>query len=111
MLSKSKITRGLQCRKSLWLYKNQPELREVSDDLQTVFDTGTKVGILAQQKFPGGVDATEGHDWPNFECADTTRYLVGIDQKVIYEATFVFNKVLVAVDILVKNEGGYMGCL
>jgi hypothetical protein len=106
MLSKSKITRGMQCRKSLWLYKNQPELREVSDDLQTVFDTGTKVGILAQQKFPGGVDATEGHDWPNFECADTTKYLVGIDQKVIYEATFVFNKVLVAVDLLVKNEDG-----
>ena len=106
MLSKSKITQGLQCRKSLWLYKNQPELREVSHDLQTVFDTGTKVGILAQHKFPGGIDATEGHDWPNFECADTTKYLVGIDQKVIYEATFVFNKVLVAIDILVRNEKG-----
>jgi len=107
MLSKSKITRGLQCPKSLWLYKNQPELRgEISASQQAIFDRGTNVGLLAQQKFPGGVDATEGHDWPNFECADTTKYLVGIDQEVIYEATFVYNKVLVAVDILVRNEVG-----
>lgn len=107
MLSKSKITRGLQCHKSLWLYKNQPELRgEISASQQAIFDTGTNVGTLAQQRFPGGTDATEGHDWPNFECADTTKYLVGIDQKIIYEATFVFNKVLVAVDILVKNNEG-----
>jgi hypothetical protein len=107
MLSKSKITRGLQCQKSLWLYKNQPELRgKISDSQQAIFDSGTNVGLLAQQKFSGGIDATDGHDWPNFECADTTKYLIGIDQKVIYEATFVFNKVLVAVDILVKNEEG-----
>ncbi len=107
MLSKSKITRGLQCHKSLWLYKNKPELRgEISDSQQAIFDRGTSVGLLAQQKFPGGIDATDGHDWPNFECADKTKYLVGIDQEVIYEATFVFNKVLVAVDILVKNEQG-----
>jgi hypothetical protein len=106
MLSKSKITRGLQCHKSLWLYKHQPYLIEVSDNQQAIFDTGTNVGLLAQQKFPGGIDATEGHDWPNFECADTTKYLVGIGQEVIYEATFVYDKVLVAVDILVKNEHG-----
>ncbi|MBT8327098.1 MAG: DUF2779 domain-containing protein, partial [Bacteroidia bacterium] len=106
MLSKSRIIRGVQCHKSLWLHKHQPQLREISDDLQAVFDTGTQVGLLAQQKFPGGTDASEGHEWPNFECADTTKYLLGIGQKVIYEATFVHNKVLVAVDILVKNELG-----
>ena len=106
MLSKSKITRGLQCHKSLWLYKHQPELRVISDGQQAIFDRGTNVGLLAQQKFPGGIDASEGHDWPNFECADTTRYLIGVGQKIIYEATFVYNKVLVAVDILVMNEHG-----
>jgi len=106
MLSKSKITRGLQCKKSLWLYKNQPELRKISDGQQAIFDTGTNVGLLAQQKFPGGIDVTEGHDWPNFECADNTKYQIGIGTAVIYEATFVYNKVLVAVDVLVKNEYG-----
>ncbi len=106
MLSKSKITRGLQCQKSLWLYKNQPELREVSDGLQAIFDTGTDVGKLAQQKFPNGIDATEGHDWPNYECSRNTIYLITTGQEVIYEATFVFNNVLVAVDILVKNHLG-----
>jgi hypothetical protein len=106
MLSKSKITRGLQCQKSLWLYKNQPELREISDGQQAIFDTGTNVGKLAQQKFPNGIDATEGHDWPNYECSRNTIYLITTGQQVIYEATFVFNNVLVAVDILVKNNLG-----
>ncbi|MDB4107964.1 DUF2779 domain-containing protein, partial [Bacteroidia bacterium] len=84
----------------------QPELRTISEGQQAIFDRGTNVGLLAQQKFPGGIDASEGHDWPNFECADTTKYLIGVGQKIIYEATFVYNKVLVAVDILVMNEHG-----
>jgi len=106
MLSKSKITRGLQCQKSLWLYKNQPELRYISDQQQAIFDSGANVGLLAQHKFPNGADATKGHNWPNFQCADNTRNLISSGQQIIYEATFVFNKVLVAVDILVRNEDG-----
>ena len=33
-LSKSQYIRGLQCHKSLWLYKNNPELRETPNQAQ-----------------------------------------------------------------------------
>ena len=53
--SKSQFIRGLQCYKSLWLYKYKPELREEPDEAaQAIFDTGTEVGVLALQLFPGG---------------------------------------------------------
>ena len=58
VLSKSTFIRGCQCEKSLYLNKYHPELRqEISEQLQAVFDRGHKIGELAQQLFPGGVNA------------------------------------------------------
>ena len=55
-LSKSQYIRGLQCHKSLWLYKNRPELRSAPDYAQeSLFNTGHSVGALAKELFPDGV--------------------------------------------------------
>jgi hypothetical protein len=54
-LSKSLFLRGLQCPKSLYLYKTQPDLRDpVSQTQEAIFQSGTDVGITAQGLFPGG---------------------------------------------------------
>ena len=54
-LSKSQYIRGLQCHKSLWLYKNNPELRDTPDQAQeSLFNAGYSVGELAKELFPGG---------------------------------------------------------
>ncbi|MCB0538153.1 MAG: DUF2779 domain-containing protein [Bacteroidetes bacterium] len=103
MLSKSKIMRGKQCHKSLWLYRHAYNLREINEQQQAIFQTGTDVGILAQGLFPKGIDATKGHDYPNLSCYKQTKKLIDNGQNVIYEATFVYDDVLVAVDLLVKN--------
>ena len=59
LLSKSTFIKGLQCEKALYLYKNNYNLRdETSPQLQAIFSQGTNVGELAQDLFPGGVDAT-----------------------------------------------------
>ena len=105
MLSKSKIMRGKQCHKSLWLYNHEPQLRTISDAQEAIFQAGTDVGLLAQKVFPGGVDATAGHDYPNRQCAAFTRELIEAGEEVIYEATFIYNDVLVAIDILAKEKG------
>ena len=56
-LSKTLFIRGLQCPKSLYLQKFRPELKEeVTPEKQRLFDSGSNVGILAQQLFPGGVN-------------------------------------------------------
>jgi len=44
-LSKSQYIRGLQCHKSLWLYKNKPELMNTPDASQeSLFNKGYQVG-------------------------------------------------------------------
>ena len=48
-LSKSQYIRGLQCHKSLWLYKNKPELRDISNQAQELlFNTGFDVEDLSK---------------------------------------------------------------
>lgn len=56
-LSKSQYIRGLQCHKSLWLYKNRPELRDTAGSAQeSLFNAGHSVGELAKSLFPNGVE-------------------------------------------------------
>ena len=45
ILSKFQYIRGLQCPKSLWLYKHKPELRSITDTSQeSLFEAGVQVG-------------------------------------------------------------------
>lgn len=106
-LSKSQFIRGLQCHKSLWLYKNNPDLRGQPDaSLQAIFDQGTNVGVLAQKLFPGGTEIEfEGTSFD--EKIAKTKELVESGVKTIYEATFKYDDVLVMVDILHKGRRGW----
>ena len=52
VLSKSTFIRGLQCEKSLYLYKHHYTLKDPTPtSLQVVFDQGTNIGLLAQSLF------------------------------------------------------------
>ena len=104
ILSKSTFLRGCQCPKSLYLYKKNPELRgEISDSQQMIFDTGTNVGILARDLFPGGVDASPIDTFHYQDSVLLTQELIKKKTKIIYEACFQFEGVLCAVDILVLD--------
>lgn len=105
-LSKSLFTRGLQCQKSLWLYKFRPELRKKPDaSLQARFDTGNEVGILAQELLPGGKALTYENGFTR-NIKKTTE-LINAGVETIYEATFRFDDILVMVDILHKGPNGW----
>lgn len=106
LLSKSTFLRGSQCEKSLWLNKHRRELRdEVTASQQAVFDRGTSVGELAQQLFPGGVDASPDNYWEYDQSVALTREFIAAGREVIYEAAFIHEGVLAALDILVKEDG------
>ena len=98
-LSKSLYIRGLQCEKSLWLKKKKPEVLQAPDDgAQAVFDTGTSVGELACELFSAGERIEYTGDFGS-QMAKTKEFIEhGI--KIIYEATFCFDGILVMVDIL-----------
>ena len=72
---------------------------------QAVFNRGYQVGVLAQNLFPGGVDVSPTHVAKFNDSVKKTKELIEQGQKVIYEAAFVHDGVLIALDILV-NEGG-----
>jgi len=108
MISKSSFIRGMQCHKSLWLHLNDPEDRdETSESQQQIFETGYMVGFLAQQLFPGGVDASRDEHEKVQEAVAYTAALIDNGQSVIYEAAFSDGETLCYMDILVKESDGW----
>jgi hypothetical protein len=106
-LSKSQYIRGMQCHKSLYLYKHHKELRDdISAAQQAIFSSGTNVGVLACDLFPGGIEVPfEGMSIPE-QVAMTQREIVK-GTKAIYEASFEHNGLFVKVDILHKGKKGW----
>lgn len=104
MLSKSKYTRGMNCQKSLWLYVHKKEERLINESTQAVFARGTSVGELARNYFPNGKMAVT-EDYPCIESAKRTQEFINQGVETIYEATFIYDNTLVAVDVLHKSQG------
>jgi len=106
ILSKSTFLRGLQCHKSLYLYKNFIQLRDTpSAEQQAIFSRGNRVGVLAQKLFPGGIDATPTKKNNYIAAVEKTQFLINSGAEIIYEAAFQYNQVLAILDVLVKKEG------
>jgi len=104
ILSKSTFIRGLQCHKSLYLNKFRPYLRDkLSEEQLAKFARGHAVGKLAQQLFPNGKAIPR----PGKSSAQKTAQLIEEGCPVIYEACFISDNVIVALDILVKQASGY----
>jgi hypothetical protein len=107
-LSKSTFIRGLQCEKSLYLYKHHYSLKDPTPpSLQSVFDQGTNIGLLAQELFPNGADASPENHFKMVESVEKTLKFITQGESIIYEATFLYNDVLAALDILVKDHEGW----
>ncbi len=105
ILSKSTFIRGLQCLKSLYLYKNRYFLRDkLSFEQKSKFLRGTNVGILARDLFPGGVNSGPKTPFQYPQAVIKTDDFIKNGENVIYEACFQYDRVLTALDILVKQE-------
>lgn len=105
ILSKTTFIYGCQCPKRLWLNKYMPKEKDVlTDNQKAIFQQGTDIGLLAQQLFPNGVDATPSfkYDYPK-AVAQTAAYIQQ-GKSIIYEAAFQHEGVLVILDILVKRN-------
>ncbi len=104
MLSKSTFIRGLQCPKSLWLYKHHYKLRDIiSLKQESIFVQGTNIGLLARQLFDGGIDASPPDNFNYLQSVNDTYKYINEEHEVIYEAAFQSKQVLAAIDLLVKR--------
>ena len=105
-LSKSTFLKGLQCDKHLYLYKNHYSWQDpVSEMQQAIFDRGHKVGILAQELFPDGLNAAPPNPLEYRTSLEKTEDYIAKGADVLYEAAFLYNGVLIYADILVKENG------
>ncbi len=103
-LSKSKYCKGFQCPKILWLNKYKPEVGE--DVLpEAVLANGNMVGDLARGYY-GDYSLVEFSNDKKAMCDQTLKY---IDDGAINiaEASFIYDGLYCAVDILHKDEDGW----
>ncbi|SDJ94444.1 protein of unknown function [Catalinimonas alkaloidigena] len=100
--------RGVQCAKSLFLYKNHIQWRDrPTAEQQSRFARGQEVGTLARQLFPGGKDAAALGGRKLARVVEKTRELLAAGESVIYEAAFAHEGVGVQLDILVRRDDKY----
>lgn len=106
-LSKGLYVRGLQCQKSLWLHKHNPELKdETTPGQQALFQGGSDVGDLACALFPGGLMVPfEGLSIP--DQVAMTAQAIADGKEIIYEAAFDHDGIFIKVDILRKGKTGW----
>ncbi len=109
-LSKSRFTSGLQCARQLWWRVHEPDAPELKPGPQTqaIFDQGTRIGALARTYVPGGTLIDFPYDQTQKKVAATAAALAA-GARVIYEASFLADRVFVAVDILERLRGGGFG--
>lgn len=103
-LSKSRYCKGIQCPKILWLDQYKPEVGE--DVLpETVIANGNLVGELARQYF-GSYSLVE-FTYDKEEMVSQTRDFMKLGSENIAEASFLYDGLYCAVDILHKNGDGW----
>lgn len=109
LISKSTFIRGTQCLKSLYLNKKRPFLRDkLSPEQLAKFKRGHQVGSLAQKLFPGGVDFSPRSPAQYQKAVLQTREAIRTNSYgILYEAGFQFDRLLILLDILVKENGNW----
>lgn len=102
-LTKSKYCKGLQCLKILWMDMHHPELAE-NNTSENVLENGTKVGELARSYF--GKCELVDFDVNKEKMVDKTQRLMESADNIA-EASFGYDSLFCAVDILHRNGDGW----
>ncbi len=108
-LSKTDFMRGMQCPKMLWLDAHKPEKRRIPAATQKRLDRGTEFGEKAMGMFGPFVNVQEY--LPNtkylnkVKMVQNTRNAMANGAENICEASFDYNGMFCAVDILHRVDG------
>ena len=93
------------------LYKNNFHQRDtLSAEQEAIFSRGNSVGLEAQKLYKGGVDASPPSRFKYAESLNKTKEFIEAGKKIIYEASFQFEGVYAALDILVNENEKWYAC-
>ncbi len=108
--SKSKYCEFMQCSKSAWLTKYKPYERKVDEHALAIMSMGNEVGDLAMGLFGDYVEVTvlKEDGTPDIpQMIERTKEELEKGTQVICEASFDYNGLYCAVDLLKKTNNGY----
>ncbi len=107
-LSKSRLISAWQCEKRVHLETQHPELGVISAQTRSLWETGHRVGEISRQLYgaPGSVEI-EFDTRTGLLLRKTRELLEGGADFPIFEATFRHEGVLVRVDVLIPDAGGW----
>lgn len=106
-LSKSKLMRGVQCEKNLWLTLHKPELEPETDKAtQKQFDEGNEVGEKAREIEGKGL-LIDNDYWDYSGAHKRTQDAIASGVTPIYEAAFLADDGFARADILKKTKTGW----
>ena len=108
--SKSKYCLAWQCPKLLWLSKFKPELKPEDPSLEARFAEGNVVGDLAMNLLGDFIEVTAYKEDGRLDLnkmQELTKECIESGTENICEASFNYNGLYCAVDILRKENGGY----
>ncbi len=107
-LSKSRLISAWQCLKRAHLEKHHPEFGVIAPQVRSLWATGHQVGAVAQQLYgmPESVEI-EFDRRVGLMLAKTRELIEGAAEFPVFEATFRHDGVLVRVDVLLPDAGGW----
>jgi predicted RecB family nuclease len=104
LISKTKVMRGYQCLKNIYLTIHHPHLEPpITAEQRARFDQGTEVGIEARKRFPGGA-LVDNAPWDFTGSLKRTRELLNQQVEVIFEAAFEYKGLYARADIIVFSK-------
>lgn len=104
LLTKSKYTQAVQCKKMLWFSIHQSEKLAIDQNRQFVFDQGTTVGIAAQKLFPSGKLVSPELSFLDKLSATNTLLK---ESTSLFEGSFKWDQCFCIVDALIFYDDGW----
>lgn len=105
-LSKTLYCKGKNCIKALWLHFHKPDVQDPIDSYRRrLFEYGHSVGKRATESFRGGVLIDIPREQGD-EALAKTQKILSENPSAIFEGAFIYEEVLVRVDILENNSDG-----
>ena len=103
-LSKSRVQSGAQCSLKLWYDCFEKQLATPVDDFQQIiFDSGTRVGLLAQARYPDGKPITAEYYETDLALEQTAEALRDASTPALFEPALIHNNVSARIDILQRS--------
>lgn len=109
-LSKSIYVRVWSCARKAWVYKHHPELVPKDENTIARLQTGNEVGDLARGLFGPYVNVTETNKEGVLDLSkmiENTQYEMERGTQVICEASFSYEGLYCAVDLLRREKDGW----